>query len=366
MCFKVFTISTDVIATSVLRTLFNLTVIILPNVSGAAEVVDFSPVASSVLQSVVTVVVDRQPAISDTPPEISNTVTQGSGADTALSLVVERSQEMITNHGSGFVFRTDGYILTAAHVVEDAQAIFVLHNNGNSYPAELILCDSELDVAVLKIEDEEMPTLSFLSQFEAVELGEPVMAMGSPYSFANSVSAGIVSHPSRSLETSSHRSTIPYIQTDIPINPGYSGGPVVNANGDVVGMNARIYSPTGSSIGISLAIPHDVILSRINDLLKQGVHDNPIAGISTTDVTLHEYSRLGLARPVGARVREVAPNSKPALSGLRVDDVIITLEGEVVESNEVFVDLLNQHGNTDPVKITVIRSGSYFSTSISL
>lgn len=214
----------------------NISMIFLPAYSAAAEVIDFSQAAASAINAVVTVVVKNPSEAADVP--FNNTIRdQSTAASHQDDLQVRENQdtEIVSNHGSGFLFRSDGYILTAAHVVSEAQSVNVLHNNERSYPAEIVLLDEALDIAVLKINDEQLPALP-ISRHRIATLGEAVMTVGSPYSFSNTVSSGIVSNTARVLSNGSGlgQNEIPYIQTDIPVNPGYSGGPVLNGDGDVI------------------------------------------------------------------------------------------------------------------------------------
>ena len=199
--------------------------------------------------------------------------------------------------GSGFVISSDGFILTNHHVVADADEIQVLFADRSEYTAEIIGSDRRSDLALLKIDATDLPSLKFSNE-ENVKVGSWVIAIGSPFGLDYSVTAGIVSALGRSLPTEQGENYVPFIQTDVAINRGNSGGPLFNLEGEVVGINSQIYSPTGGSVGLSFSIPSNIAINVVEQLKKDGKVSRGFLGVSITDVTKNLAEAFGLPGPM--------------------------------------------------------------------
>src|SRR5512139_977324 len=231
--------------------------------------------------------------------------------------------------GSGFIVSSDGYILTNAHVVKGADQVEVKLIDKRKFTAKVVGADSRTDVAVIKITASNLPTVK-LGDPDKLRVGEAVVAIGSPFGFENSVTAGIVSAKGRSLPSESY---VPYIQTDVPINPGNSGGPLFNMKGEVVGINSQIYSRSGGYQGVSFAIPIDVAMDVAEQLKSHGHVTRGWLGVVIQEVTADLADSFGLDRPRGALVSQVQPDSPGAKAGLQASDVILQFNGRPVENS---------------------------------
>lgn len=231
--------------------------------------------------------------------------------------------------GSGFIVSSDGYILTNAHVVRGADEVEVKLIDKRKLNAKVVGADSRTDVAVIRITANNLPTVK-LGDADKLRVGEAVVAIGSPFGFENSVTAGIVSAKGRSLPSESY---VPYIQTDVPINPGNSGGPLFNMRGEVVGINSQIYSRSGGYQGVSFAIPIDVAMDVAEQLKKTGKVSRGWLGVVIQEVTADLADSFGLDRPRGALVSQVQVDSPAARAGLQPSDVILQFNGKPVENS---------------------------------
>ncbi len=255
--------------------------------------------------------------------------------------------------GSGFIVSHDGYILTNAHVVNDADEVEVKLIDKRKFIARVIGADSRTDVAVIKITASSLPVVT-LGDPAKLRVGEAVAAIGSPFGFENSVTAGIVSAKGRSLPSESY---VPYIQTDVPINPGNSGGPLFNMKGEVVGINSQIYSRSGGYQGVSFAIPIDIAMEVAGQLKRTGKVSRGWLGVVIQEVTADLADSFGLDRPRGALIAQVQPESPAEKSGLQASDVILVFDGKLVENSG---DLPRMVGMTRPgakIPVQVWRKG---------
>ena len=256
--------------------------------------------------------------------------------------------------GSGFIVSADGYILTNAHVVENADEVTVRTTDRREYTAKVVGVDAQTDVAVLKIAAKNLPTVR-LGDPSKLRPGEWVVAIGSPFGFENSVTAGIVSATSRAMPGGNYT---PFIQTDVAVNPGNSGGPLFNLDGEVVGINSQIYSRTGGYMGVSFAIPIDVASLVKDQLIKTGRVARSRIGVSIQDVNAQLAESFGLDRPRGALVGMVENDSPGEQGGIKAGDVILKVDGETVEtSSQVPVMIAGKKPGTS-VAIEVWRNGS--------
>lgn len=229
--------------------------------------------------------------------------------------------------GSGFVISADGYILTNAHVVAEAREVTVRTTDRREYPAKVVGVDARTDVAVLKIEASKLPVVR-LGDPRRLKAGEWVIAIGSPFGFENSVTAGIVSATARSLDGDAYT---PFIQTDVAVNPGNSGGPLFNLRGEVIGINSQIYSRTGGYQGVSFAIPIDVAINVKNQLVASGRVERGRIGVTIQEVNQALADSFKLARPRGALVSQVEEDGPADDAGLKPGDVILAVDGREIE-----------------------------------
>jgi len=231
--------------------------------------------------------------------------------------------------GSGFIVSPDGYILTNAHVVEAADEVTVRMTDRREYSAKVVGLDKRTDVAVLKIEGNNLPVVK-LGDPARLRAGEWVIAIGSPFGFDNSVTAGVVSATSRSLpgEDSNY---VPFIQTDVAVNPGNSGGPLFNLDGEVVGINSQIYSRTGGYMGLSFAIPIDLASDIKEQLIKTGKVSRGRIGVSIQEVNAQFAESFGLDRPRGALVGSVENGGPADKGGVKAGDIILSANGRAIE-----------------------------------
>jgi len=264
--------------------------------------------------------------------------------------------------GSGFIFRADGLIVTNHHVIEEADEIIVRLADRQEFVAELVGSDAETDIAVLRIDAEDLPTLEF-GDSERLRPGEWVIAIGSPFQFEQSVTAGIVSAKGR---TAAQQQYVPFIQSDVAINRGNSGGPLIDTDGHVVGINSWILSSSGGNIGLSFSIPIETAASTVEQLLEFGKVSRGYLGVGIQSVDRQRADALGLDRPVGALVNRVEPGSAAERAGIEVGDVILEVDGRNIE---VFSDLPPIVGSIRPgqdVELTISRWGEEQTLSVSL
>ncbi|MCO2295312.1 DegQ family serine endoprotease [Pseudomonas aeruginosa] len=264
--------------------------------------------------------------------------------------------------GSGFIISNDGYILTNNHVVADADEILVRLSDRSEHKAKLIGADPRSDVAVLKIEAKNLPTLK-LGDSNKLKVGEWVLAIGSPFGFDHSVTAGIVSAKGRSLPNESY---VPFIQTDVAINPGNSGGPLLNLQGEVVGINSQIFTRSGGFMGLSFAIPIDVALNVADQLKKAGKVSRGWLGVVIQEVNKDLAESFGLDKPSGALVAQLVEDGPAAKGGLQVGDVILSLNGQSINESADLPHLVGNMKPGDKINLDVIRNGQRKSLSMAV
>ncbi len=257
--------------------------------------------------------------------------------------------------GSGFIISPDGYVISNYHVVREAEEIIVRLSDRREYVAKIIGTDPRSDIAVLKVEAEKpLPSLR-LGKSSDLEVGEWVLAIGSPFGFDHSVTAGIVSAKGRSLPNENY---VPFIQTDVAINPGNSGGPLFNLNGEVVGVNSQIYSRTGGFMGLSFAIPIDVVMNVYTQLRETGAVTRGWLGVLIQDVTRELAESFKMKKPHGALVSKVLPDSPAAKAGFKAGDVIVRFNNQEIDTSAELPPLVGTApiGKKSPVE--VIREGT--------
>jgi serine protease Do len=257
--------------------------------------------------------------------------------------------------GSGFIVSPDGYILTNAHVVQGASQVTVKMTDRREYEAKVVGVDERTDVAVIKIEAKNLPTVK-LGDASKLKPGEWVIAIGSPFGFENSVTAGVVSATSRSMPGEANYTA--FIQTDVAVNPGNSGGPLFNLKGEVVGINSQIYSRTGGYMGLSFAVPIDVASNVKDQLVATGKVTRSRIGVSIQEVDAQLADSFGLDRPHGALVGMVEADSPGEKAGIKPGDVIVKVDGKDIETSAQVPAIVANTKPGETLKIEVWRDHS--------
>jgi serine protease Do len=265
--------------------------------------------------------------------------------------------------GSGFILTEDGYVVTNNHVVEGATSVVVRMTDRREFDAEIVGLDELSDLAVLKIDAEDLPTLK-LAEPDSLKVGEWVLAIGSPFGLDFSVTAGIVSAMGRSLPTATNDNYVPFIQTDVAINPGNSGGPLFNLEGEVVGVNSQIYTRSGGSIGLSFSIPVSVVRDVVEQLRDSGAVQRGWLGVSIQNVDKNLAEAFGLDRPAGALVAQVVEGSPAEEAGIREGDVIVEFDGEYIETSSELPHVVGLVKPGSEVKVGLIRDGDQKTLSV--
>ena len=260
--------------------------------------------------------------------------------------------------GSGFIISSDGYVLTNNHVVEDADEIVVRLSDRRELEAKLVGADPRSDLALLKIDAEDLPAVQ-LGRSDALEVGEWVLAIGSPFGFDYSVTAGIVSAKGRSLPNENNENYVPFIQTDVAINPGNSGGPLFDLDGRVVGINSQIYTRSGGFMGVSFAIPIDVAMGVVEQLKADGRVSRGWLGVVIQDVNRDLAESFGLAKPGGALVARVLDGGPADIGGLKEGDIIVTFNGSDVDLSSDLPHLVGRSRAGGDVEVVIVREGKH-------
>ena len=256
-------------------------------------------------------------------------------------------------YGTGFFVTADGYMLTNHHVVAGADKITVTLNDRTELDATLVGSDERSDVAVLKVTGKKFPALP-IGDSNSLKVGEPVLAIGSPFGFDYSASAGIVSAKSRNF---SRETSVPFIQTDVALNPGNSGGPLFNQRGEVIGINSRIFSGTGGYMGLSFSIPIDAAMEVYEQLKTNGKVERAYLGIYPQDIDRNLAEAYNLARPQGALLTRVSPDSPAQKAGLKSGDIILQYNDvQIMEASDL-LNLINRARPNDAFRVQIQRNG---------
>ena len=255
--------------------------------------------------------------------------------------------------GSGFIISNDGVILTNAHVVDGADEVTVKLTDRREFVAKVLGSDEQTDVAVLQIDAKDLPTVE-LGDPAKLKAGQWVIAIGSPFGFENTVTAGIVSAKGRSLPDDTY---VPFIQTDVAVNPGNSGGPLFNLAGEVIGINSQIFSRTGGYEGVSFAIPIDVAMGVQQQLVANGRVSRGWLGVGIQPLSRELAEGFGLAQPRGALVAQVTPGSPAERAGLQTGDVILQFDGQAVNDSGDLPPIVGRTAVGRSVGLTVLRDG---------
>lgn len=323
----------------------------------ASSLPDFTELANRLKPAVVNVSalqeVQAQPAgqFSGDNPQIPELFRQFFGEMPQFNQPQPRRKE--SSLGSGFILSEDGYILTNNHVVEGADKVMVRLIDRREFEAKVIGLDPRSDLALLKIDADDLPVVE-LAKPDDIEVGEWVMAIGSPFGFDYSVTAGIVSATGR---TSFGDSYVPFIQTDVAINPGNSGGPLFNLEGQVVGINTIIVTRSGGYMGLSFAIPMSVAMNVVEQLKSKGEVSRGWLGVEIQDVSRQLAESFGLKNAAGALVASVVPDSPADKAGLKVSDIIVEFDGRRVELSSDLPHLVGRSKAGSKVPVTVFRNG---------
>ncbi|MCW9012219.1 MAG: DegQ family serine endoprotease [Gammaproteobacteria bacterium] len=261
--------------------------------------------------------------------------------------------EDATSLGSGFILSADGYVITNHHVIEDAEEILVRLSDKRELKAKVIGSDKYTDIALLKLDADDLPVVK-IGNSDKIKVGEWVLAIGSPFGFDHSVTAGIVSAKGRSLPKANY---VPFIQTDVAINPGNSGGPLFNLNGEVIGINSQIYSRTGGFMGLSFAIPVKVAMDVVEQIKHKGKVSRGWLGVYIQEITLELAQSFGLEKPVGALVSQVIAGSPAEKYGIKAGDVILSFNGHTIMDSASLPPLVGRVPVGSKAKVDLFRDG---------
>lgn len=276
-----------------------------------------------------------------------------------------RSQRAQLGTGSGVIITPDGYIITNNHVINNSQELSVTLNNNKTYKAKIIGSDPKTDIALLKIEaDEDLPVVTFGNSDE-VKIGEWVLAVGNPFNLTSTVTAGIISAKSRNLDPSG-RYTQSFLQTDAAVNPGNSGGALVNTNGELIGINTAISSQTGSYVGYSFAVPSNIARRVIEDIMEYGNVQNGILGISGRALNSEFAEQLGIDDTQGVYVGSIVEDSGAEKSGIRKGDIIKEIDNVKVSKFSDLIGHISAKRANDVVNLTLSRDGSLKTVPVTL
>ena len=273
-----------------------------------------------------------------------------------------QQQEQIGT-GSGVIISEDGYIVTNNHVIKDATELEVTLNNKKTYKAKLIGTDAKMDIALLKIDSEDKLPYSTFADSDQVKVGEWVLAVGNPYNLNSTVTAGIVSAKARNLDTNGIQS---FIQTDAAVNPGNSGGALVNTRGDLIGINTMISSPTGSYAGYSFAIPSNITRKIIEDIMEFGNVQRGALGIVGNEINGQISKELGIKDTQGYYISKVLKNSGAEKAGLRKGDVILKLDSQTITSFPELTGYISTKRPNDRINVTILREGKNMVVPVTL
>jgi serine protease Do len=287
---------------------------------------DFSPLVAKDGPAVVNIEVTEKEPAGDAGDDPLNDFFHRFGIP-APGEQGQRNEEPVRGAGSGFIVSSDGYILTNRHVVEGASRVMVRLLDQREFQAKVVGTDERTDIAVLKIAATGLPVVRFGDPAK-VRPGQWVLAIGSPFGFQNSATAGIVSAIGRSLPSENY---VPFIQTDVPVNPGNSGGPLFNLQGEVIGINSQIFSRTGGFMGVSFAIPIDVAANVEQQIVRVGHVVRGMIGVTIQEVTADLADSFGLGNPRGALVSSVVRKSPAAAAGIEPGDVVLAVDGHPID-----------------------------------
>jgi Do/DeqQ family serine protease len=285
-------------------------------------------------------------------------------ADFVFGRHIPKEKEQVFGYGSGVIISPDGYIVTNHHVIENNSHIEVVLNNEESYIAKLIGTDPQTDIALLKIDGKNLPYLKY-GNSDAIEIGDWVLAVGNPFNLTSTVTAGIVSAKARNLDMR-NRSVDSFIQTDAAVNPGNSGGALVNVKGELIGINDLIYSRTGSYSGYSFAIPINVVQKVVKDLMEYGAVQRGFLGLSTVNLKSRQAKQLGMTATKGVGIAYLDKDFPAYKAGIKTGDIIIKINDIEIKDKGSMQEQLARFRPGDKVKITILRNGEEKNFDITL
>jgi len=341
-----------------------LMALVIPN-ANARSLPDFETLVKEHGKAVVKITVNADQKLTSAQPPVLPREQQalpdflrkyfedGQQGKSPFSAPVPRGRQA-SGSGSGFILSHDGYVVTNAHVVDDATSIVVSLPDRRQYPATLIGADERTDIALLKVDAVDLPVLE-LGDSDRLNVGQWVLAIGSPFGFEHTATQGIVSALSRSLPSDSY---VPFIQTDVAVNPGNSGGPLFSTDGKVVGVNSQIFSRSGGYMGVSFAIPSNVVRSVADQLKNNGFVSRGWLGVMIQNVDVKLAESFGLDRPEGALIARVTENSPAAKAGLKTGDVILSFNGRTVGSSSNLPPLVGAVPVGQSVDVDLLRGGN--------
>lgn len=325
--------------------IFTILFIVKPDIS-AAQIPAYSRIVENVRDCVVSIVA----------------MTQSQQAQAAPA-------NPVFNRGTGIVISDNGYIATNDHIVTGTNRYFVELSNSFVYEAELVGRDFSTDIAVLKVGIENHQTCEFMDDVNELAIGELVLAIGSPFSLPGSVSVGIVSYINRPFDVSGlGNDHVLFIQSDLIVNPGNSGGPLVNEESQIIGMNSATFRSETGTTGIAFAIPSSVINRVSRQLIRDGVSLKGYIGVEVNPLpaTEQQIRSLGLSSRRGALVSEVDVNGPAYQAGIRVGDIVLTINRVVAEDDHAFRYMISTLEEGDNIRLSLVRNGSYFSTDVTV
>jgi len=322
------------------------------NVGLAAEAIDFTEAADKTVHTVVHV--KNVSYRTTTNPMLEFFFGFNGG---------QQQQQQQIGTGSGVIISEDGYIVTNNHVIKDASEIEITLNNKKTYKAKLIGTDAKMDIAVLKIDADEKLPYTVFADSDNVKVGEWVLAVGNPYNLTSTVTAGIVSAKARNLDTNGIQS---FIQTDAAVNPGNSGGALVNTHGELVGINTMISSQTGSYVGYSFAVPSNITRKIIQDIMEYGNVQRGVLGVEGAELNGAASKELGIKQTQGFYIKKTTKNSGAEKSGLTTGDVIIKLDNQNISTFAELSGYINTKRPDDKVIVTFIRKDKTMTVPVTL
>lgn len=325
----------------------------------ASVPVDFSQLVEQATPAVVSVTASKTLSQQDMLDDVPEILKRFFGHQI---IIPQQGTEQKTGYGSAFFISQDGYLLTNRHVVDGASKVTITMNDRRELDAEVVGSDERTDVALLKVKGSQFPTLK-LGNAENLKVGQPVLAIGSPFGFDYSASSGIVSAKSRAMPV---ETAVPFIQTDVPLNPGNSGGPLFNAQGEVVGINSRIFSGTGGYMGLSFSIPIDVAMNVAEQLKATGQVIRPYLGVTLQDMDRTLAEAYGLSRPEGTIITQIAPASPAEQADLQIGDVILSYDGQPLTRTTDLIRLVNASKVNQKVNLQILRKQQRKNVSLTL
>ncbi len=320
------------------------------NVGLGSEAVDFTDAADKTVHSVVHVKNVSYRTMSNPMMEFFYGFKGG------------QQQEQVGT-GSGVIISEDGYIVTNNHVVKDATEIEITLNNKKAYKAKVVGTDSKMDIALLKIDTDDKLPYTVFADSDNVKVGEWVLAVGNPYNLTSTVTAGIVSAKARNLDTNGIQS---FIQTDAAVNPGNSGGALVNTRGELIGINTMISSQTGSYVGYSFAIPSNIARKIIEDIMEFGNVQRGILGVEGGELNNSASKELGIKETQGFYVKRVTKNSGAEKAGLTKGDIIVKLDNQNISTYAELAGYISTKRPSDKIQVTIIRDEKTMVVPVSL